>query len=403
MLNNDEDTIHSESEASKHRRILWSIIVASSVAWIPSLLAGILLIDIADTFGYPIGVVGQIFTVARIVGVFSALLLGVLTVRYKNKTLLIIGLLAFVVFSIGCSLAPSFNTMLITYSLSGLGLAIVMPMSMALVGEHLPMEKRASAIGLISASTSVPGLIVGPLIDVIVGYGGWRLSFIVFTLPLSLFGLLAVSRWLPSGSSQESERSNVDSFQGFKEIINNRSAFSSLIGYVLALASMAALGSYGPSFLRENFLVSTQFVSTVFALVNIVYSLGSITCGRLVNKFGRKLVLIASLIIESILILISTNTQYLWLTLVVIYIAYMMMGLVYPAAISLTLEQVPEFRGTMMSLNSAAGNLGMALGSAVGGVMLLMYSYGLVGLSLGALGLIGAIIYQTQVKDPTKK
>jgi DHA1 family purine base/nucleoside efflux pump-like MFS transporter len=402
MINKNKDTIHIDTEAILHRHIIWSLVMASSVAWIPSLLAGILLIDIANTFGYPIGVAGQIFTVARIVGVISALLLGVLTVRFRSKTMLIVGLLAFVVFSIGCSLAPSFNTMLISYSFSGLGMAVVMPMSMSLVGEHLPMKKRANAIGLISASTSVPGLIVGPLIGLIVGYGGWRLSFIVFTLPLSLLGLIAVSMWLPSGAtSHESEGSNVDFFEGFKEIIFNRSAFSSLLGYVLALASMTALGAYCPSFLRENFLVSTEFVSNVFALVNIVYSLGSIACGRIVGKFGRKLVLIVSLLLESILIILSTNVQNLWVALIIIYLAYLMMGLVFPVSMSLTLEQVPKFRGTMMSLNSAAGNLGMALGSAVGGLILLMYSYGFVGVSLGVLGIIGTIIYQTQVVDPT--
>jgi predicted MFS family arabinose efflux permease len=277
-----------------------------------------------------------------------------------------------------------------------------MPMVMALVGEHLPLEKRANAIGIISASTSVPGLIVGPLIGLIVGYGGWRLSFFVFTLPLSLFGLIAVSIWLPYGAnSHESKRSNVDFFRGFKEIISNKSAFSSLLGYVLALASMMALGSYCPSFLRENFMVSTEFVSNVFALVYIVYSLGSIACGRVVGKFGRKPVLIVSLFIESILIILSTNIQNLWLALIIIYIAYLMMGLVFPVSMSLTLEQVPEFRGTMMSLNSAAGNLGMALGAAIGGLMLLMYSYGFIGITLGALGIISTIIYQIFVIDPT--
>jgi hypothetical protein len=65
MINKNKDTIHIDTEAILHRHIIWSLVMASSVAWIPSLLAGILLIDIANTFGYPIGVAGQIFTVAR--------------------------------------------------------------------------------------------------------------------------------------------------------------------------------------------------------------------------------------------------------------------------------------------------------------------------------------------------
>jgi predicted MFS family arabinose efflux permease len=395
-INNDISSI--DHEASAHRRVLLTIIIASSVAWVPSFLAGILLLDIGNTFGYPIGVTGQIFTAARIVGVVSALLLGMFTVRYRSKTLLIVGLLAFMVFSVSCFLAPSFNIMLVSFSLSGLGLAIVMPMSMSLVGEHLPAEKRASAIGLISAFTAVPGLFFGPLIGLVVKIGGWRLAFLVFILPLSVLGLLAVLRWLPTETA-ETEGVNVDLLKGFKEIYRNRSAQANLIGYALALSSMTAVASYSPSYLRETFPVSTVFVSTVFSGVNILYSLGSVACARIVDRFGRKRVLVGSLILESFLIIVSMNIPNLWLTLTIIYLSYMMMGFVYTVAISLALEQLPGFQGTMMSLNTAAGNLGMAMGSAAGGLILLLYDYGPVSLSLGALGIIATITYQTQVKD----
>ncbi len=112
--------------------------------------------------------------------------------------------------------------------------------------------------------------------------------------------------------------------------------------------------------------------------------------------------LVVSVLVESMLILISFVTPNLWLTLVIIYLANLLMGFFYTVAISLVLEQLPGFQGTMMSLNSAAGNLGMALGSGVGGLILLFYDYGLVGLSLGSLGVIATIIYKTQVKDPTQ-
>jgi len=278
-----------------------------------------------------------------------------------------------------------------------------MPMSMAIIGERFPLEERASAIGWISVGTSIFGIIAGPLIGLTLDYGGWRFAFIVFVLPLSLVGLLAALRWLPSQNNvQASEKDDRDFLDGFKEIFSNRSALACLIGYTLSLASMIVLGSYYPSFLRERFLVSAEFVSNVSAIVYVGYSLGSAVCGRLVDRFGRKPLLVSTLLIESLLIVSSTSLHSLWLSLFVLFVAYTLMGVVYPVAISLTLEQVPGFRGPMMSLNSAAGNLGMALGSGVGGMVLLVYGYGLVGISLGALGILGTLIYHTQVIDPTR-
>jgi len=53
-----------------------------------------------------------------------------------------------------------------------------------------------------------------------------------------------------------------------------------------------------------------------------------------------------------------------------------------------------------MSLNSAAFQAGTALGAAVGGAMLLSYSYETVGVALGVFMFLPAIIYQFLIKDP---
>lgn len=223
-------------------------------------------------------------------------------------------------------------------------------------------------------------------------------------MPLTLLGLFLVQRWLPSSVGEYSlGGSDADFLGGFKAIFSDRSALSCLVGYTLALASMTVLGSYFPSFLRERFLVSTNFVSTLYAGINLLYSLGSAASSRLVDRFNRKPVLIVSLLVGSALIMYSTSSNNLWVAVAIIIVTYALMGVFYPVAISLTLEQIPGYRGTIMALNSAAGNLGMAIGSGIGGMALLMYDYWIVGVSLGALGVLGTLIYQLLVVDPTRE
>jgi len=72
------------------------------------------------------------------------------------------------------------------------------------------------------------------------------------------------------------------------------------------------------------------------------------------------------------------------------------------ASTSLTLEQVPKFRGTMMSMNSAVNNTGSAIGAGIGGVAVLLYKYQGMAMSLGAMGIAGALIFQLLARDPTK-
>ena len=92
----------------------------------------------------------------------------------------------------------------------------------------------------------------------------------------------------------------------------------------------------------------------------------------------------------------------LWLSLALYFLGAWFFGVGVSAANSLTLEQVPEFRGTMMSLTSAAQSLGSALGAALGGLMLVWYDYLIMGSVLGALGIVAAIVFHFFSRDPTR-
>ena len=52
------------------------------------------------------------------------------------------------------------------------------------------------------------------------------------------------------------------------------------------------------------------------------------------------------------------------------FLACWFSGMATTAAVSLTLEQVPGYAGTMVSLNAVAVNIGSAVGSGIGGSLL---------------------------------
>jgi predicted MFS family arabinose efflux permease len=58
-----------------------------------------------------------------------------------------------------------------------------------------------------------------------------------------------------------------------------------------------------------------------------------------------------------------------------------------------TMEQIPMARGTLMSCMSAAVSLGAAFGAAIGGYILLGYSYVEFGYVFGAINVLGALVF----------
>jgi predicted MFS family arabinose efflux permease len=125
--------------------------------------------------------------------------------------------------------------------------------------------------------------------------------------------------------------------------------------------------------------------------------------GRVVNRFGRKTSTVLTAFLAGIFTITYACVLNLWLSLTLGFIGSWFFGMVTSAANSLTLEQVPEFRGTMMSIDTAAINLGSAFGTALGGLALLSFGYEGLGIALGVMGVAAAVVFHFLTIDPTRK
>jgi EmrB/QacA subfamily drug resistance transporter len=133
----------------------------------------------------------------------SALLLlgGAAGDRYGRKRLLIAGTALFAAASIACALAPSLAVLLIGRALQGIGAAVLMPNSLAILGASFTGEARGRAIGIwasIGAVMSAIGPVLGGwLIDV----SGWPAIFLI-NLPLAA-GAIALALYYVTDTSDE--------------------------------------------------------------------------------------------------------------------------------------------------------------------------------------------------------
>ena len=200
----------------------------SSYAMYPSqLIITVLLVEVAQDFGLPLGVSAQIRSLSLAIALITALALGALSVRYRHKNLLLAGLLALAFSSLGCGVSASFEMLLFFYAVTGLGAAIVGPMATALVGWHFPAEKRAGALGWYGAAGGISHMIGSQVIGFVAVLGGWRLSFLAYALPVSLLSLALVSSQLPPVKIEARSKSQ-SIMSGFKDVLLDRSAFACL-------------------------------------------------------------------------------------------------------------------------------------------------------------------------------
>jgi MFS family permease len=154
--------------------------------------------------------------------------------------------------------------------------------------------------------------------------------------------------------------------------------------------------------MRQRFLISRDFSSIVLTTIALTYTFGNLIAGRFVERYGRKKITSISLALGALFVLVFYMSSSMWLAFSLVMIGNFFGGMSSSAGQSLNLEQVPEFRGTMMSISSAFEAVGSALGAGFGGYLLLVTNWRSLGIVYGLMGIIGAMILYFFASDQSR-
>ena len=158
-------------------------------------IVAIALPTITAVFGVPLGLSQWIATAYMMTIVATVLIFGTLAGRIGVSRLFIAGLAVFVIGSFACGLSGSLYLLIAARILQGLGAAMMMSISMAIVMQVFPADERGRAMGYITATVAL-GLIIGPALGgILVDSFGWPFIFFV-NVPIGLALLVLAFRYL---------------------------------------------------------------------------------------------------------------------------------------------------------------------------------------------------------------
>lgn len=134
----------------------------------------------------------------------SALLLlgGAAGDRYGRRRLLIAGIALFAIASLACALAPTLGWLLAARFIQGASAAMLMPNSLAILGQTFSGEAKGRAIGIWAATGAAAGAIGPVLGGWLIDIGSWRFAFLV-NLPLALAAIWLASIAVPADREEE--------------------------------------------------------------------------------------------------------------------------------------------------------------------------------------------------------
>ena len=227
------------------------------LAFLDSTIVNIAFPDIQRDFPtYDLGTLSWILNAYNIV--FAAFLVasGRLADVLGRKRTFIVGIVIFTIASGLCAVAGNVEQLIAFRVLQGIGSAILVPASLALVVEGFDASHRAHAIGLWGAAAAIASGLGPPIGGMLVEAFNWRWVFLV-NLPLGVLAVVVSGRVLTE--SRASGRRRVPDLRG-----------AVLLGATLGLLTLGLVK--GPEWGWLSWETIASFVGSILTLVGFVLS-----------------------------------------------------------------------------------------------------------------------------------
>jgi len=171
----------------------------------------------------------------------AALLLigGSLGDLYGRRKIFAVGVVLFSVASAWCGLAPNIRQLIAARGLQGIGGALLVPGSLALISVNFPAKERGQAIGTWSGFTSITAAI-GPLLGGwFVEHGSWRSVFFI-NVPLGL-AVVLLTLWKVPESRADNRNQGFDWVGGLLAMLGFGGIVLALIESIVAAGAVGAV------------------------------------------------------------------------------------------------------------------------------------------------------------------
>ncbi|MCZ2720408.1 MFS transporter [Marinomonas sp. 15G1-11] len=324
---------------------------------------------IAADLGVSLPSAGLLVSLYALGVAIGAPVLTALTGRWNRKSVLLTLMGIFVLGNLLAWQAPSYETLVLARILTGLAHGVFFSIGSTIATGLVSKEKEASAIAIMFTGLTV-ALVTGVPLGTWIGQElGWRATFLIVSI-LGLIALLGSAILVPSNLKKAAPAKISEQL---KVLTQPR---------LLLVYAMTAVG-YGGTFVAFTYLAPileqvSGFESSSIGLILLVYGVsvafGNIWGGKLADKIGpvkALQIIFAALALVLFVFTFTAGNQISAVLTVLVWGAFAfgnVPGLqVY--VVQLAERYTPNAVDVASGLNIAAFNVGIAIGSIVGGVI----------------------------------
>ncbi|WP_052284349.1 MFS transporter [Kluyvera genomosp. 1] len=346
---------------------------------------------IAEQLSISLPSAGLLVSIYALGVAIGAPVLTALTGKLPRKQLLLALMVLFTIGNLLAWQAPGYITLVVARLLTGLAHGVFFSIGSTIATSLVPKEKAASAIAIMFGGLTV-ALVTGVPLGTFIGqHFGWRETFLAVSM-LGVIALIASAILVPSNIPGRAPASLSDQL---KVLTHPR---------LLMIYAITALG-YGGVFTAFTFLApmmqnlagfTPNAVSWILLGYGVAVAIGNIWGGKLADKHGAVPALkfiFAALAALLLVFQFTASMQYAALATILVMgvFAFGNVPGLQVYVVQKAEQYTPAAVDVASGLNIAAFNVGIALGSVIGGQT--VEHYGLAQTPwIGALIVVGALL-----------
>jgi len=296
--------------------------------------------------------------------------------RFDRKRLLVFFYSGFILGTLFCGMAESYNQLVWARILTGLFGGVMSSISMAIVADIFSLEQRGRVMGFMQMGFGLSQIVGIPLSLFIADMYHWQTPFYLI-VGLSVGMLLAILFALKPINAHLTLKRENSAFKHLLATIKNRNyrigfmatAFMSLGGYFMM--------PWGSAFAVNNVGISQKELPLLFMIVGISTFMIMPLIGWLADKVNKfQLFMLASLVmIGSVLAYVHLGETTLFVLIVVnIFMMGGIMARMVPSQALTTSVPEAKDRGAFMSINSSLQQMAGGVAAMIGGKIVWQYS-----------------------------
>jgi len=361
------------------------------------LMLGPLLVALAHAFQTSVAMVGQLGGATAIAWGITAPLAGPVSDAYGQRPMLLTGLLLLALGLFGAVLAWNYQALVALRLLTGVGAALIPPNSVAIVSEVFPPTARGKAIGWLISAGGLSAVAGVPLVVALLAVGGWLLPFLVLGTASLSVGILCWV-WLPQRPRQPGHA--LAFFAHYREVGTQGMFWWVLVANALEQMAFFGLLSYLAAHLMQSYHLPAGDTALPLALVGGGVVVGGFLGGRVADHRCRLRFFALSCVGSGLPAAVVFTAEVSPWTIVALACGAASLARISSVVVpTVLLELAGGSRTTATGLFALSNQLGVFGGTSLGGLMLALGGFPLVGLFCLVVAVLAAVVIRLTVRD----